>query len=65
MLKDDSIMPWGKHQGKKMANVPSSYLLWLYEEGKLKDKEVKAYVEDNLVVIRQQVKSEQLKNNRS
>lgn len=23
MLNDDSLMPWGKHKGTKMANVPA------------------------------------------
>lgn len=31
-LTDESLMPFGKHKGEKMANVPASYLLWLYDE---------------------------------
>jgi len=29
MLTDDSIFPWGKFKGQKLANVPASYLIWL------------------------------------
>ena len=25
-------MPWGKHQGKRLADVPASYLCWVLEE---------------------------------
>lgn len=25
-------MPWGKHRGELIANVPSGYLVWLLEE---------------------------------
>jgi uncharacterized protein (DUF3820 family) len=50
MLKDTDLMPWGKHAGVKMANVPASYLLWLYEEGKCSG-DVKNYIKDNLEVL--------------
>ena len=26
------IMPWGKHVGKDMEDIPSSYLKWLAEK---------------------------------
>lgn len=32
MLNDDSIFRWGKFKGKKLANVPASYLFWLKEQ---------------------------------
>lgn len=52
-LEDDSIMPWGKHQGQEMQDVPASYLLWLYDNEKCSG-EVKAYIEDNLDVLRKE-----------
>lgn len=48
-------MPWGKYQGVQMANVPATYLIWLYENGKC-DPQVKAYVDDNLEVLKLEVK---------
>lgn len=30
-MTDISLMPFGKHKGEKMANVPPEYLLWLYD----------------------------------
>lgn len=32
-LKDDDPMPFGKHRGTAMKDVPASYLLWLGDEG--------------------------------
>lgn len=55
MLNDDSIMPWGKFKGTKMGNVPAEYLLWLYENDKC-DGPVKEYIEDNLDVIKIEIK---------
>jgi len=52
-LSDSSLMPWGKHKGIKMANVPASYLLWLYENDKC-DNLVKNYIRDNLDVLKQE-----------
>ena len=45
-LNDNSLMPWGKHKGEKMANVPASYLLWLFDNGKC-CKDVKDYIVKN------------------
>lgn len=54
-LNDESPMPFGKYKGDKMANVPASYLLWLYENEKC-NKEVLDYVLYNLDVIKEQIK---------
>lgn len=54
-MNDKSLMPFGVHKGKEMANVPASYLLWLYENNKC-GGEVKAYIVDNLEVIKQEIK---------
>ncbi len=44
-LNDDSPMPWGKHKGTKMENVPDNYLKWLYDNEKV-DSPVKDYIEE-------------------
>jgi uncharacterized protein (DUF3820 family) len=54
-LTDNDTMPWGKHAGTKMANVPAKYLLWLYENNKCYG-EVKTYIQDNLEVIKKEAK---------
>lgn len=32
-MNDQSEMPFGKHKGKKLEDVPASYLLWLWDNG--------------------------------
>jgi uncharacterized protein (DUF3820 family) len=59
-MDDNSIMPFGEHKGKKMANVPEDYLLWLYDKGKAFG-EVKRYIEDNLHVLKSQIEYEKKK----
>jgi len=51
-MSDNDLMPWGKHKGIKMIDVPEDYLLWLYENNKC-DKQVKDYIVDNMQAIKQ------------
>lgn len=55
MLQDDSLMPWGAHQGKAMANVPDDYLKFLWDKGKCWG-EVKDYIILNLESIKRNLK---------
>lgn len=32
-LDDNDPMPFGEHKGKKMADIPASYLLWYRDNG--------------------------------
>lgn len=57
-MNDNSVMPFGKYKGEKMANVPADYLLWLYENNKCYG-EIKQYIKDNLEVIRTEIKRSQ------
>lgn len=54
-LTDESEMPFGIHKGKKLANVPASYLLWLWDNNKC-NIGLKAYIKDNLDVLKEEVK---------
>lgn len=54
-MTDESIMPFGKYKGENMADVPADYLLWLYENNKC-NGDVKAYIEDNLQVIKDEIR---------
>lgn len=54
-MKDTDLMPWGVHKGKRMIDVPASYLRWLIESNKCSG-EVKKYIEDNLDIINVQAK---------
>ena len=53
-MNDQSKMPYGKYQGEQMEDVPAEYLLWLYENDKCSG-EVKAYVRDNIDIIKMQI----------
>ena len=60
-LTDESPMPWGKYKGEKMANVPASYLLYIYYANGQYDKDFGRYVLDNWDVIKAEVKREKEK----
>lgn len=38
---DDDEMPFGKHKGAKLSDVPTSYLLWLWDEGLYSESNVR------------------------
>ena len=54
VLNDKSPMPYGKYSGTSMANVPASYLLWLYENKKCSDN-VARYVFENMDVLKSEI----------
>lgn len=29
---DDKLMPWGKHKGAMLKDIPAEYLLWYFEQ---------------------------------
>ena len=56
-MNDDSIMPFGKYRGQKMANVPVNYLHWLWNNCKVGDdnlKDVRNYIYENLHVLKEE-----------
>ena len=57
-LKDNSLMPYGKHKGQKMANVPPDYLIWLFENNKC-TPEVAKYIAENLDVLKAEIELKQ------
>ena len=52
-ITDNTPMPFGKHKGKAMVNIPAQYLLWLYNEG-CSHTGVKKYIIDNLDGLRKE-----------
>jgi hypothetical protein len=56
-LTDQDPMPFGKHKGKPMSDVPAQYLWWLWTEGAKKNiKEgvdpVADYIRANIVALK-------------
>ena len=47
---DQSLMPFGKHKGKKMEDVPANYLLWLWNED-ISHPDVRAYIAESMSAL--------------
>lgn len=60
-LTDDSLMPWGKYKGTKMANVPAEYLLYIYRvtynNTPHEQYPVSMYIHNNIDVLKSEIKS--------
>lgn len=41
---DDDLMPFGKHKGEPMQDVPASYLLWFSRQDEISDLKLKNYI---------------------
>lgn len=46
-MKDKDEMPFGKHKGERLGDVPASYLLWLGNQDLRRYPELKKYIDDN------------------
>jgi len=57
-MTDESIMPFGKYKGQKMANVPPDYLLFIYDNGRLFGG-VAEYIKENLDVLKAEINLKQ------
>jgi len=56
-ILDDSLMPFGKHKGELMCDVPVSYLHWLWHNGpelrnEVKSNNVADYISRNLDALK-------------
>jgi len=56
-MNDKSIMPFGKHKGVMLANVPASYLLWINENLDLQD-DLKNYIAENYQSLQDEARYE-------
>lgn len=48
---DQDPMPFGKHKGKALANVPSDYLIWLSTQS-IDWPRLRKYIEDNMEALK-------------
>jgi uncharacterized protein (DUF3820 family) len=53
VLDDLSPMPFGKHKGQPMQDVPASYLHWLWTEG-CNNPQVSDYIKRNLSALKKE-----------
>ena len=56
-LTDESIINFGMHKGKKLANVPASWLLWFYHNTNVSavNADLHEYIKDNLQALEKKV----------
>jgi len=58
-LEDLDPMPFGKHKGEAMQDVPASYLHWLWTTGGMKEDKlspVADYIRRNINALKQEYK---------
>lgn len=56
-LTDESLMPFGKHAGTKLADVPAKYLLWLWDNGLHREtSRLAAYIKDAFSALESEAK---------
>lgn len=63
-MNDETLMPFGKYEGEKLANIPASYLIWLGSQIEAKneyrrsvdEKHLLAYVNENKDVLEKENK---------
>lgn len=51
---DNTIMPFGVFKGKKLANIPADYLLWLFVN-KRTNPPLKIYIEQNMQILEKEI----------
>ena len=50
---DHTPMPFGRHKGKRMDEVPAKYLLWVFNEG-CTHPALNKYLNDNLAALQKE-----------
>lgn len=53
-MTDNSVMPYGKYKGVKIANIPADYLIWIFENNKC-TPEVAKYIGENIDVLKAEI----------
>jgi len=52
--EDVDPMPFGKHKGTMMQDVPASYLFWLWTQRPLGNKKVENYIHNNMLALKKE-----------
>lgn len=61
-ITDETIMWFGKHIDKKMGELPGSYLIWMYEHFSHLRPDLKAYIEENMEILKKEQERMKLTN---
>ena len=57
ILTDEDLMPFGRFEGQEMVKVPAWYLIVLYEDGNITDKDVLRYIKSNMASLKLEIKN--------
>lgn len=52
-MTDESVITFGIHKGEKLANIPSSYFIWLDKQPWC-SADMKVYIKENMEVFNQE-----------
>ena len=63
-FNDNTLMPFGKYKGHKLANVPSEYLLYIFEQEWLNEGGLKTYIKENKETLEREAKLNKKLNSR-
>ena len=58
-MTDESLMPFGKHKGKPLADVPDDYFLYLWRQPDFaanRRSELYQYIKENMDAIQAHIK---------
>jgi uncharacterized protein (DUF3820 family) len=51
---DTNKMPFGKHRGELLSEVPASYFHWLWGQRPISDKKLENYIHNNINALKQE-----------
>lgn len=57
-MNDNSIMPFGKYKGSKLANIPADYLIYIFDKG-IARGDLKNYIVENMDVLQSEIKEDE------
>lgn len=55
VVTDQDFITFGQHNGKRLIDVPASYLIWIYENGKCPGP-LRKYIQDNMDALKLEIK---------
>lgn len=55
---DDTLMPFGKHRGKKLGLCPASYLLWFGDQAGSSFQDIRDYIEEKREQLEREAEDE-------
>ena len=63
IFTDDTVLTFGRHKGKKLANVPADWLLWYLEKATNQNRALVDYIVENKMILLQEVDLKNIKKN--